>query len=53
MNWQEMSPNLKLNILCGESLVEIGLLASDAGLRRLIRSGADQAACLNYINENW
>ena len=51
--WDEWSNNTKLNVLSGESCIDICLLGADRGLRHLIRSGASQDECLRYINEHW
>lgn len=51
--WDELSNNTKLNILAGESTVEISLLGGDRGLRQMIQRGASLDECLAYINENW
>jgi len=51
--WENASYETKLRILEAESTVMIGLLLEDVTLVDMIRRGESQAACLNYINENW
>lgn len=45
--------NEKLLALAAESTVMVELLAEDATLIGMIRSGKSHAECLAYINENY
>jgi hypothetical protein len=51
--WDRLTINAKLNMLSGESMVEIGLLAESDDLITLLRSGASYQHCLEWVAENF
>lgn len=51
--WEKMSLGTKLNILAGESTVEVGLLRECEPLMNKLRKGCTQDEALAVINENF
>lgn len=53
MNWSQLSVNMRLSILAGETDVSSYLLAENDKLMAMLRGGSSKDACLKFINRNF